>query len=698
MNATDEIKARLDIVEIVNEAVPLKKAGRNYKGLCPFHSEKTPSFVVFPETGTWRCFGACGEGGDIFSFVMKREGWDFPEALRVLAERAGVELEPLTPQQTEEQEQRDRLRELLADAATFFHQRLLTNDDANHARGYVAKRGLSQETVAFFEIGYAPDSWDACSEHLMALGYDYDEIADAGMLVIREDDRSYDRFRDRLMIPIRDGRGRIAGFGARALAPDAVPKYLNSPQSALFDKSTILYGLDNARRSIRESETAIIVEGYMDVLQAYQAGFTNIVAQMGTALTESQLRLLARYASRLILALDPDTAGQMATERGMEVIERVSHEAAEQAVEEGVWNLDEAERDYRATLTPEFDPRGMVRYESRLGFDIRVALLPEGMDPDDLIREDPAEWSVLIKQALPIVEYIIRAATDGRDLDDPKEKSRVAADVVPVIEDVSDSVERAHYKQRLARLLRVEERALFPESAPRGRAASPRRATSDPATNGLPATISAMLEVTPTLSLEAFCLKVLLRYPPFLYRVNRVLGNVFNPNLMGPDELPDLDILRPHLTPTDFAHPAHRTVFETWQEAVDQHEVKPEDYLSYWLDADVYHEIDAWLGQPIDALFRGVTPASIDLSDDIVQQTGIRRLLDLRERRIEERVAELRFLVEDATADGGLPAALEYWPIIKAVMLALKRVQVVRHELASPENRRIQPHSDVLTG
>jgi len=365
MSVIDEVKSRLDIVEVISAYIPLQKAGRNYKALCPFHSEKTPSFVVFPESERWHCFGACGEGGDIFTFVMKREGWDFRTALEELARRAGVELRPRTPAQKQAEEEADRLRELLAAAARYYHHLLLHALEAEAVRDYVAKRGLSDETVEQFSLGYSLPGWDNARAYLTEQGYTVDEIIKVGMLVQKADTGStYDRFRDRLMIPIRDVKGHVIGFGARTLDPEGVPKYLNSPQTAFFDKSHTLFGLDMARRAIRDEDRAVIVEGYMDVMQAHQAGFSNVVAQMGTALTEAQLRQLQRYTKRLVLALDPDAAGINATLRGVEV----AQETLEQEWE------------------PVFDPRGLVGYEGRLGAEIRVLRLPRGQDPDDLIR------------------------------------------------------------------------------------------------------------------------------------------------------------------------------------------------------------------------------------------------------------------------------------------------------------------------
>lgn len=458
MSVTDEIKNRLDLVEVVSDYLPLRKSGSSYSGFCPFHpNTNTPAFVVFPGTQTWRCFGACAEGGDLFSFVMKKEGWDFKEALRVLAERAGVELEEYSPEDKEQQAVEDRLSDLLTAAADYFHQLLLYAPQAEAARQYVARRGLSDETLSAFKVGFALDSWDACRTHFHMQGYSDEDLLDAGLLTANEEKGTqYDRFRNRLMVAISDARGRIVGFGARTLDPDGIPKYLNSPQTAVFDKSSLLFGLDKAKRHIREARQVVIVEGYMDVMQAHQSGFRNVVAQMGTALTEQQLRLVKRYSKRFVLALDSDAAGVQATMRSLEVARGT---------------LDR-EADVR------FDARGLVRNEGRLQADIRVVTLPEGKDPDDIIREDPPAWPRLVARAKPIVAYVIDVATTNLDMNDAKAKTAVAQRVLPVISDVADPIEREHYRQLLARTLRIDERILHKVSGTSRRPPRPSRTQS----------------------------------------------------------------------------------------------------------------------------------------------------------------------------------------------------------------------------
>jgi DNA primase len=440
VTVSQDIKSQLDIVDVVSEHVQLRKSGNSYSGFCPFHSNsRTPAFVVFPHSQTWRCFGACADGGDIFAFVMKKEGVDFKEAMAHLAQRAGVSLESYDHRDKVQQAEDEKLGDLLSAAADYFHQLFLYAPQADFARRYVAERGLTEQTISDFQIGFALNSWDGCRNHFTMQGYTIEDLLDAGLLTENQEKGSrYDRFRNRLMIPIRDSNGRTVGFGARTLDPDGLPKYLNSPQTTLFDKSRLLYGLDMAKRHIREGRQAVIVEGYMDVIQAWQGGYHNVVAQMGTALTEQQLTLLKRYTKRFVLALDADAAGAKATLRSLEV----ARETLDREAEAG------------------FDARGLVRHEGRLEADIRVVTLPEGHDPDKLIRTNPTLWPQLVAQAKPVVEYVIGVVTAGLDINDAKAKTAAAQQVLPLIADVVDPIEREHYRQLLARTLRVDERAL----------------------------------------------------------------------------------------------------------------------------------------------------------------------------------------------------------------------------------------------
>lgn len=432
MSVTEDIKAKLDIVTYIQQFTPLKKAGRAYKACCPFHAEKTPSFVVNPDTQTWRCFGACAEGGDLFNFAMKKHGWSFSEALQELARLAGVDVRPQTPVQKAREEAHDLLRGLVQVAAALYHQHLLNNqnpDSQATLRYAQEKRGFTLETITRFGIGYAPPGWQNMTEYLVEIGYSQDQIVEAGIAVRSETGRVYDRFRNRLMIPIRDERGRVVGFGARALDPQDTPKYLNSPQTPLFDKSKLLFGLDYAKNSIRDSQTAVIVEGYMDAIQAHQAGFNNVVAQMGTALTETQLKLVApKWAKKIILALDADAAGQNATLRSLEVA--------------------------RQTLQADFT--------GRLAVDMRILLIDDAKDPDDLIRENPQRWQALVENALPTADFVIE--TELAHLpENPsvQEKQNAVQRLLPILLASENTLYTTDNLQKLARRLRVAERDLL---------------------------------------------------------------------------------------------------------------------------------------------------------------------------------------------------------------------------------------------
>lgn len=442
MQAVEEIKERIDIVDFISGYVSLKKAGRTYKGVCPFHAEKTPSFVVFPHTQTWHCFGACGTGGDIFTFLMHREGLDFSEALRQLAERAGVVLEPPTAHSEVVDARRARLLEMHVAAAQYYHNLLRNADEAADARDYVTRRGIGPETVERFQLGFARNAWDGLKSFLLERGYGEAELVEGGLLVARESgDGTYDRFRNRFIIPIRDAKGQVIAFGARALHANDVPKYLNSPQTPLFDKGGTLFGLDLARQAIRAADRAVLVEGYMDVISAHQAGHANVVAGMGTALTEAQLRQLRRLTKHFVLALDADSAGVAATLRG----------------------IGTAREALGTTPEPVITSRGLVRFEGRLDVDIRIASLPAGRDPDDILRETPGEWSAIVDRALPVVSFFMRSLAASEDLSTARGKSELVRQVLPLIREVSDSVERAHYVGELAQLVRVDDRVVLAE-------------------------------------------------------------------------------------------------------------------------------------------------------------------------------------------------------------------------------------------
>ncbi|MGC8874382.1 MAG: DNA primase, partial [Chloroflexia bacterium] len=457
MSAIEEIKARLDLVELVSEYVPLKTAGRNYKALCPFHQERTPSFIVFPDSQHFHCFG-CGASGDIFGFVMRMENRTFPEALQLLAQRAGVALRPPTPQEEEEDREKQRLRELNLAAALFFHRELRLSDGAAGARAYLGKRGIRAETVESFLLGYAPDRWDALLGYLRERGYAPAEIVWAGLAVEREGGGTYDRFRNRLIFPIRDLRGHIIGFGGRALDEAQVPKYLNSPQTPLFDKGSALYGIDRAAPAIRRTGRAILVEGYFDVLMAHQSGYENVVAPMGTALTEHQVRLLRHMTHSIYLAMDADSAGAIATLRGMEVIREAMGEQS----------------------TPVPTAQGLVRLERVLDGEVRIVVLPPNQDPDEVIRADPGEWEKRLAEALPVLEYLLQRLAQEADLSTARGKAEAVEQVLPLLAEIPDPIEQGHYVQRLAHLVQVDDRAILARL--RQRRAPGRRSAAAPET------------------------------------------------------------------------------------------------------------------------------------------------------------------------------------------------------------------------
>ncbi len=593
MSVVDEVKERTDIVEVIGETVDLKKSGKNYTGFCPFHSNtRTPAFVVFPDTATWRCFGACNEGGDVFTFLMKQEGYEFAEALRVLAKRTGVELRPRTPEEEARAEEHERLRELLETGVTFYHHQLIRTAAGEVALEYLKSRGFSDATIESFQLGYAPDAWEAAATYLKESGFSESDLLDAGVASERDSGGVYDRFRNRIMIPIRDARGRMAGFGARVLDPDDGPKYLNSPQTDLFDKGELLYGLDKARRSIRREDRAVIVEGYMDVIGLHQAGFENAVSSMGTALSKAQLRQLKRYSRAIVLALDADTAGDRATLRGLEV--------ARQALDR--------EPD------PVFAARGLVRYEGRLDAELRVITLPEGQDPDEVVEQNPEAWSRLIEGARTVVDYVMDVLSVDLDLEDAKHKARVAEQMMPLIEDVADPIEREAYRQKLARRLRLDERALLAYAPRAGRS---RRRKSDRASTGPSERASA-----PENKLESFCLGVLLKAPETLYRLDR--------------EMQTLDLER--IGERDFSGADRRVIFRAVRSALEQHDEEP---ALQWREALEDHLLDS-----AEDLMRQVD--SISLDQPKIRSEILAAFLRLRQSRLGLETRQVHFQLVEA--------------------------------------------------
>ena len=445
MSVVDDIKNQIDIVDIVSDNVKLRRTGKNFIGFCPFHANThTPSFVVFPDSGTWRCFGQCSEGGDVFSYIMKRDGCDFQTALEILAKKAGVELTPYTRDE-KPREEKQRLYDLMDEAVTYFHNNLTQHPAGKAALDFLtAKRGLKPETIEKFRLGYALQSWDGLIQHLMGKGYTRQELIDTGVVSEQRDDkgevipngRIYDRFRNRVMIPINDSRGNPIAFGARILDPNDTPKFLNSPQTALFDKGKTLFALNEARPAIREKDQVVLVEGYMDVIVLHQEGFSNTVCPMGTALTDFQAKQLTRQTKHIVLALDGDAAGYHAAVKDIDIIREAS-----------------------ASETPG-DTQSLLRQENRLNVDIRIVTIPEGLDPDEVVLENPETWEEIIRSAKPIVIHMMETLAKGRDLGDAKTKSEIAAKIMPLIREVPDAIERETYRQQLARFLDIDESLL----------------------------------------------------------------------------------------------------------------------------------------------------------------------------------------------------------------------------------------------
>lgn len=408
----EQIKSRLDIVEVISEYVPLRRAGINYAAKCPFHNEKAPSFYVSPTRQTFKCFG-CGEGGDIFTFIQKYEGLEFKEALELLAKKAGVELLQYRP---EEASQRQKLLSICEQAADFFQQQL--SSAGQTARQYLQKREINEAVIKSFRLGCAPAEYQTLLSYLTKQNFSIQDLVTAGLVKPGQQGDHYDHFRNRLIFPIRNFYGQVVGFGGRVLDDNDQPKYLNSPQTPIYNKSQILFNLDQAKEAIKKAGYAILVEGYMDCIAVYQAGMHNVVAVSGTALTNDQLKILRRFTNKLMIALDADLAGDAASRRGLDL----------------AW-----------------------QYE----FELKRVVLPAGVkDPDECIRQDIGLWKDALKTAQPIVEYYFQKATRGVDLQTVIGKKASAKIILPIIAQLTDPIEQTHYLQQLGRLLNVDEVAL----------------------------------------------------------------------------------------------------------------------------------------------------------------------------------------------------------------------------------------------
>ncbi len=677
MSVADEIKSKLDIVAYIQQYVPLKKAGRTYKACCPWHSEKTPSFVVSEDRQTFRCFGACATGGDIFAFAMRHHGWSFTEALQELGKLAGVEVHKQTPEQKAQGERLDTLRGLLKTAAEAYHTALINpqTDEARAALDYAThKRGFSEETIRQFGIGYAPPGWHNMLEHLKEIGYSEEQILEAGIATKNDKGNIYDRFRHRLMIPIRDERGRVAGFGARALNPDDNPKYLNSPQTPLFDKSRTLFALDVAKSAIRDTETAVIVEGYVDAITAHQAGFTNVVAQMGTAMTDTQLKTLARSARRIILALDSDAAGQNATMRSLEVA--------------------------RETLRAD--------YTGRLAVDMRILQIPGAKDPDDLIRESAEKWSALVADALPVADYVIETEVAHLPPEaTPRDVEGLARRLIPMLlasennlynkENVQKlllALVKLKQQRRALRTLSISEQDLLDWANEQQRITEARPPRSSPTgapddeppdyppldyddgfvpppelddeSAGARHAVPLPRRSYPDAETERYCLKILFQNPSLYYAVNRKFRELAGSSralLDGP--LCDWGA-------DDFMHSEYRALMYMFLTGLAQDELELMDFLRATLDSTLLQQLETIMIDELEDIRSRVRYSlAADLSSAWTHNQRANPMLDLnaelldkalrlRSQRLQREREELCLLQIDSQSMGDTTAGILY--------------------------------------
>jgi DNA primase len=541
MNVTEEIKQRLDIVDLIGSSgVQLRKAGRNFTGFCPFHpNARTPAFYVFPDTQSYYCF-SCHKSGDAFTYVMEKDGLPFGDALVQLAGRAGVPLPERDAASREAREQESvleaKLRQINEDAAVYWNHLLRNTAKGAPGRAYVEQRGLNEAALETWQLGYAPEDWSDLLRYLTnQKNHQPEEIEQAGLVIRREGGGYYDRFRNRLMFPIRDLKGSVVGFGGRALGDDHA-KYMNTPETPVFHKSSLLFGLHQAREGIRAADNVVIVEGYLDVITAHQAGFGNVVAPMGTALTAEQVQVIRKLTANLYLALDQDAAGIRAAEKGVDSILQTS--------------------------APQLVVRGRaMEWAVDLDLAVRIIRLPEGKDPDDIIKADPDQWRTAIANALPIIDFFFDMHTRGRDFSNPDHQQRALSALAPVVVSIKDFARRAVYTSRLADLLRMPlglvEASLLDVTRQNRRAAqgSTMARTQRPATS-------------PTAALDPFeredyLLSLLMRFPKPQERVYERVQDTLASALEG---FPDLQDDIPNDLGAVFGRVENRLLWQSWNE------------------------------------------------------------------------------------------------------------------------------------
>ncbi|OGG05997.1 DNA primase [Candidatus Gottesmanbacteria bacterium RIFCSPHIGHO2_02_FULL_40_24] len=422
MTDVELIKSKIDIVQFISDYIPLKKAGRNFKAICPFHSEKTPSFMVSPERQSWHCFGACSTGGDVVTFYQKWENIDFLEALKTLAEKTGIVLKKYTP--AKDTLLKEKLLGINLLAGDYYHYLLTEHQIGSRARSYLEKRKINKDIIKNFMLGYAPASWDSLSRFFTKKNYSPFDLEAAGLLIKSEKGKYYDRFRGRLMFTLKDHRGRTVGFSGRLLptgsASDAnkpAAKYINTPETPVYIKGNCLYGLDVTRDSIKKNGFAVIVEGEFDFLSSYQAGITNIVAIKGTALTENQILLLKRFTDVVLLSLDSDIAGNEAAKRGIEIAENN-------------------------------------------GLTVKIVKLLKGKDPAECIEHGVHYWKKSVAGSVPVYDFIIDSAFNRYDANDITGKKKISDEVIPFIAKIQNPIVFSHYVKKMAKDLGVTEESI----------------------------------------------------------------------------------------------------------------------------------------------------------------------------------------------------------------------------------------------
>ena len=568
MTIVDDIKGRLDIVDIVSRYVQLQRSGRSHKANCPFHQEKTPSFHVFPDRQTWRCFGACATGGDVFSFVMRAESLEFADALKNLAQQAGVVL----PDRQRRTEQESGLE--INEAARIYFQRVLASSQGAEAREYLKSRGVSPEAISKFELGLSPPDGESLKQHLTGQGFTPQQLAQSGIVRESQNGRLLDLFRGRLMFPIRNAQGGLGGFGARAMG-DSQPKYLNSPRTPTFDKGHILYGLNLAKDAVRQ-KGAVIVEGYMDAIAAHQEGFDNVVASMGTALTENQVAEIRRLTNDITMALDADVAGQQATLRSLE----------------SSWQVFQVHVVGRVGTTSILQGRDTP--------DLKIAVMPAGQDPDDVIHRSPEEWTRIVEQGKRLIEYLLAALSAQWDVSTPDGKALVVGAVLPFIYAVAEPFQQDHYFQMLAdtvRMTRDELRARVDRPMavrrPQRTATQTRKPASPEFAQGGD-------------SVEEYCLTLLLKQP-------------------------DLEGLAEGLKPEYFRRLEYREIFRQWLRVCQGREVQsgPEALAGL---------VGEELAEPLDRILQRQTPPTDPQKRTAALADVVRKLEDryLKELKREE--------------------------------------------------------------